>query len=708
MIYKPTSPSPYAKCVSLNPDEDVGVAFSCNIMGGSEIETARLKISDGDKQCFFYAQTNEDNTSTIPSIENDSFQGSKVSFNMNTQQSYSNYTLVSKQFVEDDTPEPVSMVLSTILVPDKEYTWQVRLYEKNSFEDNYRSNIWLGYGVIQGIPTKKTVSSYGYFTGDPSQPKTSISSRQEFVELKIRPHTNVFFRRSTITSGGTPYYDTSDLYIHYDSNARYFIKVNGKYKKIYNYRYYSSSENKFKRSDLDDYGYPIAAYVYIDTEDLYDSDEKCLISEGDNYEIYCNYIDSDEYYFNIAEPPSLTFVGTFLEELNGTEDAPQEVDYSCLCLVGNYTHSSGAKIEKYNISLFCNEQLIEQKEQFNATRIKYDYNMLLNGNQYKISIQARDTLGCEISKDIFIKPNYSFGTFNGTPVVDFYQPHDSLIVDWSKCELSLTATCFDVYKCIEGSNKLHKVYSTQDGNDTVIEDFIVGSNCKYSYYIYPVYKSAKDIKLSGNQRQMINYLCYGEPCVSPPIVYDSNAVMMLGLIQDENASNVYSIDYNKAWKLELNLENSGTTLNMDKTFSDSQNQFPQMTVGNRLYNTTAIKGLIGRIDCTTGEYVEDFDFLTEWEKFVSDNTLKLLKDIRGRLIPCGVEASAFEYMSVPTTPTTVSFNVRQLDSLENITILGRAIKFNPVRHKILSATTSDLLANSEDELLATEEGEITK
>lgn len=715
MLYKPTSPSPYAQCVALSDTEGDKIQFSCSMIGGSGLETARLKISDGNTQYYFDAQTPAEGEA-IPAINSttkDFLIG--IGFNTSKNTEYSYYTISNSSSLRNDG---LSGLFSSVILPDKDYTWQTRLYEKDSFEDNYRSSIWMAYGVVgaDSIGSLYTYSdsevsnntllgvqnvrrAYGKTVDIPDN-----VSEYDFhcMAIEVRPHLNIFFKYSTIyNASGIPYEGTRHLCNYYDNNARYYIKINGKYLRILDYMFYcplsGNYDNKFDSSDIDAYGYPKKAYVIIEYSDYFvDSEGNFTIKEGDQYEIYCNYIDSDEYYFNVVNKPTLTFTGTTGNDISSTtEEEPAHVGRSDFALNGTYNHTNGARIEKYNISLYKNTgadaenkvwEIIDQTEDVYSSAITYSYDMLMNGNTYKIVFNACDSLGYVITKEIYIACSYGFVVSSFTVEAKYYSKHDSVVVEWNidNPEDNFdNIHHFEVYKTIGDKTQLHKVYSTANNKENIVEDFAVGNLCDYTYYVYPV----AEISDGGIVRLL------GDGVSSPVVNFNYGATTIFGLVQDEEDLNTYTIDYNEMWRFEFNLENTGTTLNMDKTFTDTQHRFPKMSGGFRKYNTTSVKGLIGYYDCEKDDYIENYDLLEDWENFCSNNKLKLLKDRRGRLIPCEIESTSFEYMDVAEAPATVSFNIKQLDSLDNITILGRALIHNPVTSTILIDSTNAVLTD---------------
>ncbi len=235
---------------------------------------------------------------------------------------------------------------------------------------------------------------------------------------------------------------------------------------------------------------------------------------------------------------------------------------------------------------------------------------------------------------------------------------------------------FIIYKTIGKSSKLHKVYETVNTSERIIEDFTIGDLCDYTYHIYPVCTNTMNI--NGNQVviETVN------PIVSEPIQIHNDIVSVFGLIP--NGYNTYSIDENNVWQLQLNITNDGYTLNTDKTFYQTQHTYGKASGGNRKQRSIPVSGLLGKIDCSTGQYSDSFDHIIEWENFVSSNNLKMLIDLRGIITLGEIDVNpSFSYEKTSNHEVSVSFTFTQLNSIDNVDVLGRALPINPFDNRLL-------------------------
>lgn len=225
---------------------------------------------------------------------------------------------------------------------------------------------------------------------------------------------------------------------------------------------------------------------------------------------------------------------------------------------------------------------------------------------------------------------------------------------------------FKIYKTIGNQNPtLYKVYETADINERVIEDYVVGDLCDYRYYIYPVCGKT----IGETPVQIVS-----QPFTSDIVQLKDGILSVMGLIKDDTADNTYHIDKNNVWLFGLNINDSGTTLNTNKSFTDTQNRYQQETGTFRSYKTKSVTALLGTFDCTTREYTDKFEKLEAWDEFCRSSSLKVLVDLRGRVMIGDIDNNPnIEYDSCCDKEATVSFSFKEMDDINHVTILGECV-----------------------------------
>lgn len=247
---------------------------------------------------------------------------------------------------------------------------------------------------------------------------------------------------------------------------------------------------------------------------------------------------------------------------------------------------------------------------------------------------------------------------------------------------------YKVYKSIGNSVKLYKIAETAP-NETIIEDFIVGDNCEYKYYIYPLF-----------QDQLNENLYYPNNAIETNEImlhYATNKVVSLKNMGGE----IYCADLDGIWRIMLNLEDNGYTIKNAKTFADSLNTYTQEYIGNMKYITKSVSGLIGMIDCYTDcEIIDTYDMLISWNDFVTSADLKCYVDSRGLILPGNFEAEPnIEYIKHPKSYAVAKFNWRQKSDLDIIKIYATIIPYNPIHEGSLYSDDSLHLLSVDNKLL---------
>ncbi|MCC8172897.1 MAG: hypothetical protein LIO65_00390 [Odoribacter sp.] len=246
---------------------------------------------------------------------------------------------------------------------------------------------------------------------------------------------------------------------------------------------------------------------------------------------------------------------------------------------------------------------------------------------------------------------------------------------------------YKIFKQFSEQPQLHKVYETSSADIGTIEDFIVGSKCAYTYYIYPICEVTDS---DGN-----TYETVGTPLKSSPIELDDGTVRIIGLTQDEDDPYTYYVDVDNIWAITYNLSDTGFTNNMSKTYSDTFNRYPKETIGNENYRSISIEGLLGRYDCTKDKYIDTYDDIIEWENFMKSSSLKAAIDLRGVVTLGNIDSNSFKYDDTDASTVSANFTFKELDDMDNITIINRSLPLNPITYNLLATSDSLGVATAE-------------
>lgn len=250
---------------------------------------------------------------------------------------------------------------------------------------------------------------------------------------------------------------------------------------------------------------------------------------------------------------------------------------------------------------------------------------------------------------------------------------------------------YKVYKKIGNEDRsVYKIADIDNTSLTVCEDFLIGANCEYQYFVYPVFSPVNnEKKLSPN-----------DPAVSDVLTLSYVPIKTVGLSKIDD--NIYTVDIDNVWRFELNVEDNGYTLNNSKTFMDSLNRYNQEYVGNLNYITKDVSGLIGMIDCYSSDrgLIDTYDILTSWNNFSTSANLKCLIDSRGLILPGNFEQNtSVEYKKCNAAYASVKFNYRQKSDLDIIQVYATILPFNPLHNNLLQSSDDYILTSKDNMLL---------
>lgn len=476
LLRKPALQYPHAEVV--NPNEEVD--FQCELQSSGKIAKARLMIDDNNYEYYF------DNFDVQNLQENN--YSSLVTYPIK------NNIPTYKIYKSDNNRTSNETTFS--FAAGEMYTWKMRIYEKDSFdptkEKTYVPSSWIGKGTVMSSTQADAVGI------DENEIKNS-----RFI--KINPHMQMYFKDCT---GDTTH---SELWSHYDENAKYYIKVGNKITEIKKYYYflpvwktensYTNKQTKINNSDLDSYGDPKFGYALIDSS--------FNVSVGDTYTIYCNYIDTDQYYFDTNTPPEINLYENFTSvngenvtrEINLSENTqltPLSLSYSNFRIIGEYSQAEGVTVSHYSFLLEEREtetkySTVAYSNNIYSTIINWQYDRFISGNEYRLTLSLTDSVGFTSEKVIYLSTEYNSISYPTNLKIEPYRKHNSLIVDFSELH-SITET-----EKIKDGHRFIAYNENTDKVDTTLE--IPNNSChvdKGNYLVYDLIDGEKDLSFGTN------------------------------------------------------------------------------------------------------------------------------------------------------------------------------------------------------------------
>ena len=447
MLYKPTNPSPYNSVI----DPSNGISLKASCVNTNEITNLRLMLDDKSFQYYF----------PIVQDINYIFDNGEIQVNIDKDKSYSGYKVSNSNYERTSISQKI---ISSILRTPKNYNWQVRLYQNSC-------NVNIAYGFIQEVFKDTALPSPLY-------------DKSTNCVLKVRPHTNMFFPPSSNEKFNKNIV-LKNLLSYYDDNVKYSIEINGYTYPVLAYYYSYDVASDSRELQKDAYDDPLFAYIEIKI------DNDMIINNNDEYSIYTNYIDSNEFPFQCRANAELTFkdrfnkvITTFAEGAEPSLDNSLEITYSNFELTGVYSQSNGASVNYYRMVLYQifdngNETMLDDTGEIYTSKITYAYDEFLGGNLYKLICQITDTDRKSITKSIYIYPNYAVMVKPQEFNVQYYNDHKSVLLDFNKL-ISISGReeiqgehTFDTF--ITDDEQTVNICDVHTGN-SIIYDHIDGSN----------------------------------------------------------------------------------------------------------------------------------------------------------------------------------------------------------------------------------------
>lgn len=207
-------------------------------------------------------------------------------------------------------------------------------------------------------------------------------------------------------------------------------------------------------------------------------------------------------------------------------------------------------------------------------------------------------------------------------------------------------------------DRLYEVVSV-DKQQLYFEDYNLRNNKSYQYRIVPIY--LKD-----------GVETLGVPIVTETVHTDRCGWSILGT-KTTHEMNKYTIDYNNIWTFNCNVNAEPIRPIYNKVYSTGFGQYPKAVQGSENYLEGGLSCLIGDVKCE-GYVGDNIDVIERWRAFCNNGELKLLRDLKGHVIPCSIKDTTYDInYSLLEQPTTISFNFVQLADRHDISVYGLGV-----------------------------------
>lgn len=196
-----------------------------------------------------------------------------------------------------------------------------------------------------------------------------------------------------------------------------------------------------------------------------------------------------------------------------------------------------------------------------------------------------------------------------------------------------------------------------DADTLNIRDYNINNESLYQYYVTPVYME--------NEKRYI-----GEPIPTNQVKteFDYWCIMSLDVTDIDN---VYKVPKDDVWLFYVNVDSGAFKPVFDKSVMDNMGQFPKIYVGKKDYLTGNLSCYIGNVDNYLEYQNDNISKIQKWREFCNNGKMKLLRDIKGHIIPCEITDTSYDVDdNLLAHPTTISFEFTQIADNKTISAYG--------------------------------------
>lgn len=222
---------------------------------------------------------------------------------------------------------------------------------------------------------------------------------------------------------------------------------------------------------------------------------------------------------------------------------------------------------------------------------------------------------------------------------------------------SMSGIIGNVEKWLVYKRKVDDKTLTFVGETTSLQTYMVDHNIENNTeYIYLLYAVTNRIESVPAETQK-------------PISTDWDYWHISDLIQSER-NGLYFADVNNQWKFNTALSSNSLDQTMDKVITNNLTQYPKVSIGKMNYLTGGITALLNNV--VNGQYSDNIDMQRQFNKFIANGNLKLLKDRKGNTLIVTTNTNGFQYEDITSEQmTTVSFTFTEIEHHDNIAIVER-------------------------------------
>lgn len=409
-----------------------------------------------------------------------------------------------------------------------------------------------------------------------------------------------------------------------------------------------------------------------------------LPQKGDSYIIYTNYLVTPQYFFMCRSTPDATIntgVGNYGLDTSTAITASSSYSQSQECMIKYYTFRLYWYDREVSASSFV-WRFLRESHKIYSQKVEWAFLKSLIG----VDNATADGEPLELG-DIWYKVECEIVTQEGMSITEtkiFNIEADSTTESFTgDLSARITNAHMPDYKPY-GSNSIHQ---------TVVLHWNTNSPPNYKGTVYRRDLETNEVKYLGVS-QSTYYFDYlvpnkgsfeyvlvprhqtGEPYINSILTAQINVKMegysISALIP--YGERTYGIDNYKigqCWKFVGEIEDSTITQNINRATHVGLGNYSSVSSTDVNYSSGTLSAMIGAVDCSDRKYKDTIDMVNAWRKFITKNSIFLLKSQKGDVWVVNISDSpnvtyGEDYIDIPTT---FSFSWAECCSLDDIQII---------------------------------------
>ncbi len=412
---------------------------------------------------------------------------------------------------------------------------------------------------------------------------------------------------------------------------------------------------------INNQSYFILSYNKSTGEIVLDTPMVDTLPVGTRYQIYSNYKISPQYFYKCRTTPEVSV------EL-------QANSFGIKC-VGSYYQAENSLIKHYRFILYKINSVrqaiqVGDSGKIFSQNIEYTFpeHYRLNGDTspYKVELEivTQDNVSITveqqrefipaIQEDVWSTSNPHRADFAGNTLryVNLYY----------QLKLSVNNGHCRIYR--ENVDTGELVFIGTDRTN----DYTISSHGRYRYIFVPY--SANNL----TQDEGLVYESWTSDIIETNFVgYTITALYDSG----KDSCNRPFYFYGDTWYFEAEIEDTTITQNINSVLHYGYGQYSSISNADTNYLSGSVSGMLGHLNCTTKEYIDDIQTVIEWRKFISQKCLYILRSQKGDVWLVNiVDNPTTEYQeNYNKFPTRFNFSWAECGNINDI-LIGRTLPFD--------------------------------